>query len=61
MIYDLQYYFNRFIDPDDNFRPSNMKSFEPQADSFKDSPILHDMHSSMVKIPGGIIQSWLSW
>jgi ergothioneine biosynthesis protein EgtB len=53
MIYDLQYYFNRFIDPDDNFRPSTMKSFEPQSDSFK-TPNVHDVHSSMVKIPGGI-------
>jgi ergothioneine biosynthesis protein EgtB len=53
MIYDLQYYFNRFIDPDDNFRPSTMKSFEPQADSLM-TPNVHDVHSSMVKIPGGI-------
>jgi ergothioneine biosynthesis protein EgtB len=54
MIYDLQYYFNRFIDPDDNFRPSTMKSFESQADSLKDSTNLHNTHPSMVKIPGGI-------
>lgn len=52
MIYDLQYYFNRFIDPDDNFRPPTMKSFKPQADS--DSTSIHDGHFSMVKIPGGI-------
>jgi ergothioneine biosynthesis protein EgtB len=54
MIYDLQYYFNRFIDPDDNFRPSTMKPFEPQINSFTDGTILHDSHPSMVEIPGGI-------
>ncbi len=54
MIYDLQYYFNRFIDPDDNFRPSTMKSFESQVNSLKDSTNLHDSHPSMVEIPGGI-------
>jgi ergothioneine biosynthesis protein EgtB len=54
MIYDLQYYFNRFIDPDDNFRPSTMKPFEPQINSLKDSTSLHDSHHSMAEIPGGI-------
>lgn len=54
MIYDLQYYFNRFIDPNDNFRPSSMKSFEAREDSFNNTTNVHDLHPSMVKIPGGI-------
>ena len=54
MIYDLQYYFNRFIDPDDNFRPPTMKSPEAQEDPIEDSPKVNEARLSMVKIPGGI-------
>lgn len=52
MIYDLQYYFNRFIDPDDNFRPPNVKTLKPQEVS--DKATIHDSHFPMIKIPGGI-------
>jgi len=54
MIYDLQYYFNRFIDPDDNFRPPTMKSPEAQEDPIVDSTKVNEARLSMVKIPGGI-------
>ena len=55
LIYDLQYYFNRFIDPDDNFQPSIMQPVEaPQTDLPKESANVHKLHPSMVEIPGGI-------
>jgi ergothioneine biosynthesis protein EgtB len=52
MIYDLQYYFNRFTDPNDNFRPPTVKSLEPQE--VGDKATIHDAHLPMIKIPGGI-------
>jgi len=54
MIYDLQYYFTRFIDPDDNFRPPTMKPPEAQEDPIEDSTNVNEARLSMVKIPGGI-------
>jgi ergothioneine biosynthesis protein EgtB len=55
MIYDLQYYFNRFVDPDDNFRPSIMQRFEAtQTDLPTESNNLPKLHHSMVEISGGI-------
>lgn len=56
MIYDLQYYFNRFIDPYDNFQPPDIDSLELQPNSQRDTTTLHDTHPSMVRIPGGIYE-----
>lgn len=56
MIYDLQYYFNRFTDPYDNFQPPTMESLELQRNSLEDISKPHDTHPSMVKIPGGIYE-----
>jgi ergothioneine biosynthesis protein EgtB len=54
MIYDLQYYFNRFLDPDDNFRPPTMKSPEAQEEHIEESTKVNEARLSMMKIPGGI-------
>jgi ergothioneine biosynthesis protein EgtB len=56
MIYDLQYYFNRFTDPYDNFQPPTVESLEMQRNSLEDNSSPHDTHPSMVKIPGGIYE-----
>jgi ergothioneine biosynthesis protein EgtB len=52
MIYDLQCYFNRFTDPDDNFRPPGWNSHRPQTRP--NDKNYEQIVPSMVKIPGGI-------
>lgn len=46
MIYDLQYYFQRFPDPEDNYKPLTTRKPPKQADK----------PSGMVEVPGGIYE-----
>ncbi len=46
MIYDLQHYFQRFPDPEDNYKPLATRKSPKQADKL----------SGMVQIPGGIYE-----
>ena len=46
MIYDLQHYFQRFPDPEDNYKPLATRKSPKQADK----------PSGMVQIPGGIYE-----
>jgi ergothioneine biosynthesis protein EgtB len=52
MIYDLQCYYNRFIDPEDNFRPPSWNSHRPETPAIDRK--YEQVVPSMVKIPGGI-------
>jgi ergothioneine biosynthesis protein EgtB len=54
MIYDLQCYFNRFLDPEDNFRPPTWNSLDKLGTSLDGDNHHHQIIPSMVKIPGGI-------
>jgi ergothioneine biosynthesis protein EgtB len=48
MIYDFQYYFNRFPDPEDNYKPVTTLDRPPEHFRKIEKP------SGMVQIPGGI-------
>ena len=47
MIYDLQHYFHRFPDPQDNYKPVALKKAEA---------VIDDRPAEMVDIPGGIYE-----
>ena len=58
MIYDLQNYFQRFQDPNDNYMPVKIVRNEPQVQSERHPGIGKNPGEGelrkMVKIPGGI-------
>lgn len=55
MVYDLQYYFNRYIEPEDNFRPPTSDSLGKSQSAKEDRrTFVRHVGHEMVKVPGGL-------
>src|SRR5205814_1704624 len=68
MIYDSQYYFQRFPDPEDNYKPTTMTTsptvdaaasaavYKKPARDFSQLEVVTEKPRGMVEIPGGLYE-----